>query len=217
MKQYPQLSRSDSLVKVVLATVVVLIATSSFARVVRVEVTHRADVLNGKSWGKAGPYEKIVGKVYFAIDPKNAANARIVDLNLAEKNKNGEVEFSSDFYILRPKSGGNGALLLEVPNRGGKGMVRIIQGATGRNGSDPTSPDDFGDGFLMNNGYTLAWVGWQFDIPQEDKNALHLTAPIAHDGPNPIRGLVRADCVASRRDPAWSSYCRPHRRDGVSG
>jgi Alpha/beta hydrolase domain len=182
-------------------TVVALVALQSFARVVRVEVTSRADVLNGKSWGKAGAYEKIAGKVYFAVDPKNAHNARIVDLNLADRNKNGEVEFSSDFYILRPKSGGSGALLLEVPNRGGKGMVRIVQGANGTNGADPTTPEDFGDGFLMDHGYTLAWVGWQFDVPQEDKTAMHLTAPIAHDGPNPIRGLVRGDwTLASKRD-----------------
>jgi hypothetical protein len=181
--------------------VILLVVAPGFARVVRVEVTSRADVLNGKSWDKAGAYEKIAGKVYFAIDPKNAHNVHIVDLNLADKNKNGEVEFSADFYILRPKTGGNGALLLEVPNRGGKGMLRIIQGANGKNGANPTSADDFGDGFLMNHGYTLAWVGWQFDVPQEDKDALHLIAPIAHDGPNPIRGLVRGDwTLAAKHD-----------------
>src|SRR5689334_14041952 len=125
-------------------------ASPSVARVVRVEITSRADVLNGKSWDKSGAYEKITGKIFFAIDPKNPHNARIVDLSLADKNKSGEVEFSSDFYILRPKSGANGALLLEVPNRGGKGMLRIIQGATGKSGWDPTTAEDFGDGFLMN-------------------------------------------------------------------
>jgi Alpha/beta hydrolase domain len=185
----------------VAATLLVLFSQAAFARVVRVEITSRADVLNGKSWDKAGPYEKIAGKIHFAIDPKNAHNTRIVDLGLADRNKNGEVEFSSDFYILRPKSGGNGALLLEVPNRGGKGMIRIIQGATGKNGSDPTAADDFGDGFLMNHGYTIAWVGWQFDIPEDDKNALHLTAPIAHSGSEPIRGLVRGDwTLPAKRD-----------------
>src|SRR5690242_16970075 len=122
---------------------VLLFSSLAFARVVRVEIISRADVLNGKQWDRAGAYEKISGKIYFAIDPKNAHNTRIVDLNLADKNKNGEVEFSSDFYVIRPKSGGNGALLLEVPNRGGKGMLRVVQGASGKNGSDPTTAEDF--------------------------------------------------------------------------
>jgi alpha/beta hydrolase family protein len=182
-----------------IAVLVALILASApaFARVVEVVVNTKEDVLNGKVWDKGGVYEKLVGKVYFAVDPKNAHNGRIVDLNLADKNKDGDVEFSADFYILRPKNGGNGTLLLEIPNRGGKGMLRIIQGATGHNTADPIYENDYGDGFLMKRGYTIAWIGWQFDIPAEDKARLHLTAPIAHNGAAPIRGLVRADWTLS--------------------
>ena len=39
---------------------VAALAGHGFARVVRFEVVTRADVLNGKSWGKVGAYEKIV-------------------------------------------------------------------------------------------------------------------------------------------------------------
>ena len=29
---------------------------------------------------------------------------------------------------------------------------------------DPTTPAHFGNGFLMREGYTLVWVGWEFDV-----------------------------------------------------
>src|SRR5437868_14818201 len=93
---------------VVLVIVVAAFAGRSFARVVGVEVVTRADVLNGKPWGKIGAYEKIVGRVYFAVDPQNPHNRQVVDLGKATRNSRGEVEFSADVYILRPKSGGNG-------------------------------------------------------------------------------------------------------------
>ena len=35
------------------------------AKVDRIEIASRAPVLDGKSFGDVGPYEKIVGKVFF--------------------------------------------------------------------------------------------------------------------------------------------------------
>src|ERR1017187_6098366 len=87
------------------------------ARVIRVEITSRTDVLNGKAFGDAGAYERITGRVYFSLSPANPHNRRIVDLGNAMNLKDGEVEFSSDFIAIRPKDArkGNGSLLLEVP------------------------------------------------------------------------------------------------------
>ena len=39
------------------------------AELIRVEITSRADVLNGKAFGNVGPYEKLRGLAYFAVDP----------------------------------------------------------------------------------------------------------------------------------------------------
>jgi len=38
------------------------------------------------------------------------------------------VEFSADVYVLKPRdpAKGNGTILLEVPNRGGKGMLNAF-------------------------------------------------------------------------------------------
>ena len=104
---------------------VVLVAAPVGAEVVRIEVKSRADVLAGQSFGTAGPYEKLSGTIYFAVDPRNAANQIIADIDKAPKNAAGKVEFSSDFYLIKPKdaSRGNGTLLYEVSNRGGKGMI----------------------------------------------------------------------------------------------
>src|ERR1044071_8159653 len=74
------------------------------ARVTRIDVARQSDVLNGKIWGRAGAYEKIAGQVYFAVDPSNSHNQQIVDLDKAPRNPHGEVEFSADVYMLRPKS-----------------------------------------------------------------------------------------------------------------
>src|SRR6185437_14767052 len=102
------------------------------ARVVRVEITSRADIQEGKPFGNAGVYEKILGRVYFAVDPANPHNRQIVDLDKAPRNAQGEVEFSADLYLLKPKdmTKGNGSVLFEVSNRGGKGILHIVNGVT---------------------------------------------------------------------------------------
>src|SRR5262245_45176128 len=139
------------------------------AEVVRIEVKSRADILTGKSFGSAGAFEKLSGKIYFVVDPRNSANQIIADINYTPKNASGKVEFSSDFYMIKPKdmTRGNGTVLYEVSNRGNKGMIGFFnRGAS--NSLDPNSEADFGDGFLLEQGFTLLWVGWQFDAPSRD-------------------------------------------------
>ena len=125
------------------------------AGVVRIEIQSRSDLLGGRAFGLAGPYEKLVGKVYFAVDPANPINQIIADIDKAPRNAEGKVEFSSDLYVLKPKhpERSNGAVLYEVSNRGGKGMLAFFNRAAGS--LDPTTEAEFGDGFLMRQGYTL--------------------------------------------------------------
>lgn len=173
---------------------VLLLPSSALAEVVRIEITEREDVLDGREWGLAGAYEKLVGRVYFAIDPLHPANRAIVDVRLAPRNAQGRVEFSADLYILRPKdpARGNGAVLFEAVNRGGKNLLVRLNRAGGT--PNPTLPQHFGDGFLLEQGFTLAWVGWQFDIPEQPYR-MRLDAPVATDAGTPIVGRVRADWV----------------------
>jgi hypothetical protein len=162
------------------------------AKVVRVEVTSRRDVVNGQNFDGAGLYERIVGRVYFSVSVSNPHNRRIVDLDKAENLKDGEVEFSSDFVAVRPKdpSKGNGALLLEVPNRGRARIIGIVDG-----GSFDLA-NDAGDAWLLRNGYTVVSLGWQWDATGPD--ALRFFAPVAKESGKTIAGLLRGDLMPSK-------------------
>jgi hypothetical protein len=168
-----------------------MIATSSaFAEVTRVDIQRREDVLGGKSFGSAGPYEKIVGRVYFAVDPSNPHNQIIADLDKAPKNAQGKVEFSSDLYIIKPKDStkGNGVVFFDIVNRGNKGLLRTF--SRGGGSADPTTEADFGDAYLLQQGYTLVAVGWQFDVAK-GKGLVGAEVPIATDNGKAITGWVK--------------------------
>ena len=181
-----------------LTLLIVALAANVEARLERIEVSSRADLIGGKSFGLAGPYEKIVGKAYFSVRPDNPHNKQIVDLDKARVNGKGEVELSADIFILRPKDNGrgNGSLLLEIPNRGGKGILRLINRAGGS--VDPIHAADFGDGFLMRQGFTVAWLGWQFDVA-DDRGLMRLDAPTAGTASAPLTGMVRSDFVVAKK------------------
>ena len=90
--------------RIVFAIILVLTITPLVAaRVTRVEIKTREDVNGGKPFGLAGPYERLIGKVYFKVDPRNPHNTVIVDLDKADRDRDGLVEFSADVYILKPK------------------------------------------------------------------------------------------------------------------
>ena len=166
-----------------------LVPSTLRAEVTRVEIARRADL------GLSG-YEKIVGTIYFAVDPKDPRNRTIADLDKAPVNAAGRVEFSSDLYILKPKAPrGNGAALVDILNRGNK----VALSGFNRGGSpDPQSDADLGDRFLMRFGYTLVWVGWEFDVPDRPM-AMRIRVPVATDGGKPISGIVRARWTANAR------------------
>ncbi|OLB62046.1 MAG: hypothetical protein AUI11_07140 [Acidobacteria bacterium 13_2_20CM_2_66_4] len=116
---------------VIAALGIVLFSSLAEARVVRLRAERREVVLNGRPFGAAGPYEKLIGTVDFGLDPDAPANALIVDLKLAPRNARGEVEASADFYLLKPVDPrrGNGRLFYEVGNRGGKSLLPTFQKA----------------------------------------------------------------------------------------
>ena len=145
-------------------------------------------MLDGKAFGSVGAYERIVGKARFAVDPDDPANAIIHDLEFAPRNAQGLVEFSADIYLLRPvdPAKGSGTVLFEVSNRGGKGLLAFNRA---RGSRDPRAAEHFGDGLLMERGYTLLWVGWQFDLV-ESPNALRLFAPQAKGIEGWVRSLI---------------------------
>lgn len=141
-----------------------LVPIAASAEVSKVTITSRTTVADGQAFGTTGTYEKLIGTIEFTLDPKDRHNTRIADLEKAPRGADGLVHFSADLYVLRPVDAarGNGALLFEIANRGRKGLLGRFNRASGS--QDPTKMADFGDGFLMREGYTLVWVGWQFDV-----------------------------------------------------
>ena len=178
-----------------LSVLLVLTASPLNARVLRVEIATRHDVLNGKVFGDAGAYERITGRVYFSLPVANPHNQRIVDLGNAMNLKNGEVEFSSDFIAVRPKdaSKGNGSMLLEVPNRGRGRIIGLVDGG------DWDLANDAGDAWMLRNGFTIVSLGWQWDADGDD--ALRLYAPVAKENGKTIIGLLRGDLMPSKQMP----------------
>ncbi len=159
------------------------------ARVTHVDIDSRRDVLAAEAFGDSGPYERITGRVHFAVPVANIRNHAIVDLANAVNLQNGEVEFSADFVAVRPKDAtkGNGTLLLENPNRGHSRILSLVDGG------DEDLAHSAGDAWLLRNGFTVVALGWQWDAA--GPGALRLYAPIAKDHGKTITGLLRGDIM----------------------
>ena len=169
-----------------------LVAVSlSHAAVRSIEITGRTPVLNGA-------YERIAGKVHFALDPKLPANRIIRDIQFAQTDAAGMVECTADLYMLKPAdpAKANGTVLLEVSNRGGKGMLNRFTFARGG--------DEFGDKSVFEQGYTLVWLGWEWDIPASNPNSLHFSAPHFRQAALPADGLVSSEFVGDRTVTSFS-------------
>jgi hypothetical protein len=171
---------------------------SVHAEVVRFKILTREPFAGGESFGDVGSYERIVGRVYYELDPELAQNKNVVDLNLAPKNERGKVELFGDLFILAPKelSKGNGAILYDVNNRGNKLALGFFNRAQRSN--DPSTKDHAGDGFLMRQGFTIVWSGWDGEL-MPGGNRLRLSPPGASKGGDPIKGIVRCEIVPTKK------------------
>ncbi|MEO6649406.1 MAG: alpha/beta hydrolase domain-containing protein [Chitinophagaceae bacterium] len=153
------------------------------AGIIRIEISSiESPTFGGKIFGNIGTYEKLRGRAYGEVDPNDLHNSIITDVGLAPRNANGMVEYSMDIYILKPVnlSQGNHKLFFEVNNRGGK-LFGGFNNSEG--GNDPSTAADAGDAFLMNQGYSIAWCGWDISAAGGNNN-LTITVPVAkqHDG-----------------------------------
>ena len=169
------------------------VADQALAELTRFEIERREPFADGRSFGDVGEYERIVGRVFFEIDPKLPGNQRIIDLQYAAQNKRGRVEFSADLDLLAPKdlSKARGAALYDVNNRGRKLAVRFFNDSAGEN-----EPKDAGNGFLMGHGWIVVWSGWDGELLPGD-GRMQLDAPLARLKDKSITGKVRYEIAVS--------------------
>jgi hypothetical protein len=143
------------------------------ARIIRIQVQPTA-----AETAKRVPasYQVIQGWAFGEVDPRDAHNRIIQDLDLADRNARGMVEYTATFTLYAPlRPSPNAVLFYDVVNRGGEVMPR-----------DYSS----GDFYLVS--------GWQGDIPFGGRanNGTHgemVRVPVAHqpDG-TPLTGPVFA-------------------------
>ena len=152
------------------------------------EVRSREPFENGRLFGDVGAYERIDGVLHFAVDPAHPMNRDIVDLDLALRDAGGLVRFEADATLLQPidRTRANGSLLLDVVNRGLRTFVRYNRAST--DAHNPAAIPS-GDGFLMHRGWTIASVGWQWDVIR-GRHLIGLEAPVALQGGRPVEGDV---------------------------
>jgi hypothetical protein len=128
------------------------------------------------TFGSVGAYERITGTFTGEVDPSDPKNAIIQDLQLAPRNANGKVEYTSDFVMFKPKdmSKANGVLRYDAPNRGN--LVSL-------------------DAYFASRGYVFLTAAWQGDVPA-GTGKVTLTVPIAknRDGTS-ITGPYRAELI----------------------
>ena len=177
------------------AAILLLFAPIASAEVVRIEVRSRDDF---------GTHERVIARVHYAVDPRLSANQPIADLGAAPRNAAGKVEFAGDLLLFLPKNTATarGTVFLEIVNRGRDQSLGLMSDARQRD----LAPENWnlGDRFLLEQGFTVAFLGWQFDVRPGD--GLGLTVPSA-----PVSGVVRASAVTvSRSGPGGAialTYC----------
>jgi hypothetical protein len=138
------------------ALVILLLPYAAGAQVTRLEITSREPAAGGRTYGDAGAYETIRGRVHGELDPSDRRNQIIQDLSLAPRNARGRVEYVATFSMMKPVDAArsSGVLVYTVVNRG--------------NGAPSAGPD----------GHISLVSGWQGDVTPTDVNQT-IQVPIA--------------------------------------
>jgi hypothetical protein len=162
------------------------VAAPAESRVTRIVVDEkRSPAYDGESFGRAGSYERIIGRVFGELDPRVRRNAVITDLELAPRNARGMVEYVATFTLWQPTdpAKASGVLIHAVPNRGNRLFFPAFH-----LGGEP------GDGFFFRRGDAVLMSGWQGDVVAP--GAETITVPVARNGDgSSITGPVLARFV----------------------
>jgi Alpha/beta hydrolase domain len=134
---------------------------AAIAKVTKLEIASK------QSYGtfRPGEFELWEGRIIGELRPTEA----IPDIDKAPRNVKGLVEYSAKISLIFPKNpkNGNGALLVDIPNRGRPYAQALYNSPR----DEPFEAGTFevGTGFLQNHGFSLAAVQWELgqgaDLP----------------------------------------------------
>jgi hypothetical protein len=134
----------------------------AIAKVTRLEITTKQP----DGTFQAGDYVRWEGRIHGEISPSAET---IPDLDKPARNTHGMVEYAARIILLMPANPavGNGALLVDIPNRGhayARALYNSPRGLPFQSGNL-----DQGTGFLENHGFSVAEVYWELgqgaDLP----------------------------------------------------
>lgn len=183
-----------------------LAAELAAARLTEIHVTAVEPFADGMAFGAAGAYERVKGTFKGELDPSDPRNKVIVNLDKAQKNAAGRIEYEADFYILRPVDAAHGSrkILYDVTNRGRQYAHWMFGDArTVRN--DPSAAEDAGNGLILRRGYVIAWSGWDPDAPRANAG-LAMKPVIAMNGTVPIARVIRDELMSGGRGPLRKTF-----------
>jgi hypothetical protein len=141
-----------------------------------IEIKSRSPLVGGAAFGGVGPYERIEGVASGVLDPAHPGNQAIALLDQAPVNRAGQVEYRSDFVLLRPADAGrgNGRLLYEVNNRGR--ILLFANLCAGAAGNQPETAEDLGNALPLRLGFSVLWTGWDPGAPKATGLSLDVAA-----------------------------------------
>ncbi len=187
------------------ALLVLALPLGAAAYITDIKVDSVKPFADGAAFGEAGAYERVTGTARGELDPADARNRAIVNLDKAPRNAAGNVEYVVDFDLLRPVKGGNRKMLFDVTNRGRKFVLHWLLDGAGPSANNPLNAADAGNALLLRQGWTIAWSGWDPDAPKAN-HGMSITVPEARIGANAIVRRVRDELVSATRGPVAQEF-----------
>ena len=184
------------------------ISCAGHARIVEIKVQSVRPFADGQAFGAAGAYERVTGTAIGELEPSDARNRVIVNLDRAAKNARRMVEYEVDFDLLRPVDSrrGNGKIMYDVTNRGRKFLPVWLMSAAPAGANNPLTSADAGDGLFLRLGYTIVWTGWDADAPRTG-GGMAIRVPVATTATGaPIVREIRDELVSATRGPVLREF-----------
>ena len=152
----------------------------------------------GRAFGPGRLYEIVNASAQVTVDPVAPRHHCVLDLANAQRDEDGKVRCRTDVMILRPEdhSKGNGCVLFEFVNRGNKRFLQFFNDGFPTN--EPVSSAHAGNGFLMEQGFTIVIVAWQADVLPGNGRICIDVPPIVIDELSPQQ-TIRCEFIADMK------------------